>query len=167
VRYLLLFDTAGFLTLGSDESAVLLVAKIAVLVPYGGPAHGGSQFIHRVAVSFRRARPVNPFSANAPHFTHGTQNDLVHKNLLWLHLADAEIPFLSDPKGYPRLSHAERECLEIACQDIPRERAFLMPGYPIPSLESLQKSGAALAVHAAIHCNRLRWVLNINKRERV
>jgi hypothetical protein len=31
----------------------------------------------------------------------------------------------------------------------------------------LRQSGEAVAVHSAIHCNRLRWVLNNSKRERV
>jgi len=48
-----------------------------------------------------------------------------------------------------------------------RKCALLMPGYPIPSLESLRQSGEAVAVHSAVHCNRLRWVLNTNERERV
>jgi hypothetical protein len=118
------------LTLGSDEPAVFLVAKIAVFAPYRGPAHCGSQLIHRVAVSFRRARPVNPFSANTPHFTHGTQNDFAHKCLLWLHLADAEIPFLNDPNGISGSCRAERECLEISFQDTPSPTRLIDAGIP-------------------------------------
>ena len=45
---------ASMFTLGSDETAVFLVTKIAVFAPYGGPAHCGSQLIHGVAVGFRR-----------------------------------------------------------------------------------------------------------------
>ena len=86
-----------YLTLEFNEPAVFLVTKIAVFAPYGGPAHCGSQLVHRVAVGFRRGRPVNPFSANPPHFTHGAQNDFVHNCLPSLHLPDAESPFFKDP----------------------------------------------------------------------
>ena len=78
------FSRSFTLTLGSDEPGVFLVTKIAVFAPYGGPAHCWSQLVYRVTVSFRCDGPVNPFSANPPHFTHGTQNDFIHNCLLSL-----------------------------------------------------------------------------------
>jgi len=95
------------LTLEFNEPAVFLVTKIAVFAPYGGPAHCGSQLVHGVAVGFGRCRAVNPFPANPPHFTRGTQNHFVHNCLLSLHLADAGSPSLKDLNGFSGSCSAE------------------------------------------------------------